>query len=226
MVNPMNRTRSRLVSLLSTVCLIGLSLIASAADRPVRPLKNIDIEISGAVIDSDTKMPVSGAYVVVFYGSPSKNPSLLYDHCVKVKGTYVDVNGKFSFAAERLDNMVLDSVYAVASNYYYGRSNPAGRGLVIELMKWDLSDSVSHDSIKQRLFYDQDQLLSKASLDCWRAPTREDAAAAIPALKILKESFLKYYLKDSGREGVARAENIHRIIHLLEQLPTNASTSN
>lgn len=149
----MKRTKSRFISLLSTACLIGFSLVAGAADRPVRPLKNIDIEISGSVIDSDTKMPVSGAYVVVFYGAPSKNTSYLYDHCVKVKGTYVDVDGKFKFAAERLDDMVLGSVYAMASNYYYGSSDPNGKGLVIELMKRDLSDKPNHDSIKQRLGY-------------------------------------------------------------------------
>ena len=52
---------------------------AVAAGPIIRSLKDIDVELSGAVVDRDTKKPVNGAYVFVVYGAPSKNPNILYE---------------------------------------------------------------------------------------------------------------------------------------------------
>jgi len=219
----MNRIRPLLNSLVVVAGIIFCTnTAANTADRPVRPLKNIDVEINGSVIDRDTKKPVVGAYVAVIYGAPSKNPNILYSHCVKVKGSFVGADGTFRFAPEKLDDMVLGYINVVAPDYYYGSANP-GKGLAIELIKRELSDNFNSDSVKRNLHSYQHQLLSHSSFDCWRAPTREDAAAAIPGLEILRGLFLKYHLENNGSMGVGHSKEVSRIIYLLNQLPSRSS---
>lgn len=221
----MSLIRLLVISLLSLTSIISVNPIAGAADRQVRPLKNIDVEITGSVVDRDTKKPVVGAYVAMFYEAPSKNPNILYSHCVKVKGSFVGAPGTFRFAPEKLDDMLLGYMTVVAPDYYYANAN-SGKGLVIELIKREVSDNLSTDSVKRDLHSYQYQLLSKSSFDCWHAPTREDAAAAIPGLEILRELFLKYHLENNGSMGVSHAQQVSRIIHLLKQLPTKSTTTN
>ena len=221
----MSRFQSLLAPLLSVFCLSGIGYIAHAADRTTRALKDIDVEISGSVIDRETKKPISGAYVFVVYGAPSKEPNVLYDGCIKIKGTYVDESGMFRFAPEKLDDMVLGYVQAVAPDYYHGSSNTRGKGLVIEMIKRDLSDNFDSDSVKRDLHGSEHGLLSKSTLDCWKAGTRQDAAAAIPALEILKAQFVKYQLGNNGSIGLDLAQQASRIIHLLKLLPAKSSNS-
>ncbi len=220
----MNRIQSLLIPLLSVFSLFSVGQITEAADRPARPLTNIDVEISGSVIDRDSKKPVNGAYVFVVYGAPSKNPNYLYDHCVKVKGTYVDENGAFRLAQEKLDDMILGYVQVVAPDYYRGGSSAMSKGMVIEMIKRDISDDFNGDSVKRDLHGDERTLLNKSKLDCWRATTREDAAAAIPALEILKIQFIKYHRGNNGAMGVGLAQEASRIIHLLKLLPAKQLT--
>ena len=189
--------------------------IVESAERP--KLKAGDV-ISGRVVDSESKLPVARAYAVLIYGAPSKDPNILFSHCVKTRGAFVNADGSYSFNADWVDGLVPDFVTIVAPDYFSGGST--GRGETTDLVKRTPEETFRGDFKKSFAHDYQYQLLSASSLDCWRAKSRDDAAAAIPALRILRESFLKYYLGNSGGIGLGHAKEIDRIIYLLQQLPS------
>ncbi len=211
----MRKSRT-LASLVASIMLLVIGQDIGAEERPNLRVNDI---ISGRVIDKDSKLPIEGAYAVIVYGPPSKNPNILFDHCLKTKGTYVDSQGFFRFKAEWIEGLTPDFVTIVAPDYFFGGS--AGGGGVIELIKRDPpAESFNADATKRHLHDYQYHLLASSQLDCWRAKTKEDAAAAIPALQILRGLFLMYYLENNGAIGVDRAKEIDRIIFLLNQLPS------
>lgn len=99
--------------------LLGVSTLAYCAPADWFGLRKPDFELTGQVLDFDTKQPIEGAYVLAVYQNISSAwfvGSSLY--CVKTKGMYSDKDGYFHFPVEKLDRMSPGHVYAIKPDYF------------------------------------------------------------------------------------------------------------
>jgi hypothetical protein len=174
--------------------------------------EKIDYELTGRVLDSVTKQPLEGAYVVAVYmGGGSTFAGHSGSWCRKTLGMYTKADGKFNFPVE--GRGLMNPTWPVAIKPGYGT------------MTYDPKNEDKMLSDTKRYYTDQNMLLTpqdpaKPDLTfqdgeayCTRAKSRQDAAAANEFYKIALAEHVKY------RAPTDRVEIYQRIIARLESLP-------
>jgi hypothetical protein len=79
----------------------------------------IDFELTGAVLDNETKQPIEGAYVVAVYKKRVAGPAAIFSYCFKTKGMYTAQDGRFHFPVEKLDGYSPYSVDAIKTGFFF-----------------------------------------------------------------------------------------------------------
>jgi hypothetical protein len=99
--------------------LLGTSTLAYCAPADWFGLRKPNFELTGQVLDFDTKQPIEGAYVLAVYQTISSawlvGSSL---NCVKTKGMLSDKEGRFHFPVEKLDQMSPGELHAIKPDYF------------------------------------------------------------------------------------------------------------
>jgi hypothetical protein len=208
------------------LCLVTLMALAKESPKPVDT--DIDFDVVGTVTESGTGRPIEGAYVAVNYRLRGSGPDPRFGgaaECRKVKGAYTDRNGAFRIPAERVDGLVTAFVYAAAPGFYVvQQTSPAPTrheirttplpSVPLELRKRLSRFEIQGDGNLWTFHNDYTNVAtSQYGLDCWKAASREDAAPALPYLRIVQRESVKH-------GGTAEHHwTIERIVFLLESLP-------
>lgn len=192
-------------------------LVASTASlgSPLDASKKIDFELTGTVIDADTKLPIEGAYVVATYKTLKSDMAATKSSCLKTKGMYTAADGRYHFPVEKLDGRSPFATNAIKQGYvlkdrqlpdplvWKKQDAPAYRGRDIYLVKQDPSDPRWRFSDNQEV--------------CEEASTREAAAAGVQFLKIDLSERKRYGSRDQGIPA------LERMIQRLSELPSETT---
>jgi len=177
---------------------IALCILLAAA----RPAFSSSPEITGRVLDFQSRQPIAGAYVVSIYVVVRGDIAASAIWCVKTKGTTTDASGGFRFAAEPADDIRPHVVSAIKADYR-GDSMPAiGADRNIYLRRQDpKAPALVHGSSYEF---------------CDHAPYYEDAAAGLEYLKMAEREREKY---GAPKNSLKSAQYL---IDRLEALPRRA----
>jgi ankyrin repeat protein len=200
----------RNLAVMSTVLLINLAG-CSGSILPA-PLK------SGTVIDSITGKPVAGAYVLAIY---MNGGAVWFGHssswCENTLGVYTTADGKFSFPTRDSRGRWLGDVGAIKPDY-----KPVNLFEARDALK--LKGENIADIEKNVFLAHQDPARPKLNFssietNCYRAKTRQDAAAAI--------SFLRLALAEEEEYGASnqRLKSTWDSITMLNALPNEFGKS-
>lgn len=179
--------------------------------------QKIDFELTGKVLDKQTKEPIAGAYVMASYRTVRADAAAIANWCVKTRGMYTDGGGNYHFPVEKRDGYSPFSVCAIKPDY-----------TLCEAVKPDpeLWKKQNAQAYTGRIIYLTKQNPSKPDLRfsygdeiCDHAPSREDAAAGVEFMKIQQREKAKY---GASREALDAGQEI---IHELEGLPTASSAA-
>lgn len=174
---------------------------------------NIDFELTGAVLDNETKQPIEGAYVVAVYKKRVAGPAAIFSYCFKTKGMYTAQDGRFHFPVEKLDGYSPYSVDAIKPGFFFVRpvypkpavwrqqGPEAYTGRDIYLAKQD----PAKPSFK----------LSGINVHCTHADTPVDTAAA--------REFLKIELTEFTRLGADR-QDLERLDYFIQRMASPDQT--
>lgn len=205
-----------LMTLQVTVTVLALG-VGGCAALELRP---IDFELTGRVLDRDTRQPIEGAYVIAVYQEMAGDFIIgIKTWCVKTRGMYTDVDGQYHFPVERLDGASPDiTAYAIKPGYVHVGWSKAPTA---EEMRHQNAEVYSRRDIylaPQNPTQPNWKLDLRESGDyCWRAKVREDAAASAQFLRIELAEFRRL-----GREEWAQ-EIIAKRVADLESLPPKVS---
>ena len=155
--------------------------------------EKIDFELTGRVLDKETKEPIEGAYVIAKYMSVVAGPAAVASHCVKTKGMYTGKDGKFHFPVEKRDGYSPLDVEAIKIDYSYWTT--------------DIKPDHIHHQQTAEAYTDRNVYLIKqdpnnpsffgGAVDCLYAKNSEDVAASVEYYKIKKAQSIKYN-RDKG----------------------------
>ncbi len=184
--------------LLLAVALFSLTTLASCS--PPWAEKPIDFELTGQVLDYDTKQPIEGAYVLAVYEKVDLGPAASARYCVKTKGMVSDKEGRFHFPVEKLDSHSPTIVHAIKPDYFLKTWKMPGDELVKAQNKATYSDW--HVYLKK-------QDVAKPSFQhgaqqCTQPESREAVEANIHFFEIELAEMIKYDATDSGRASKER----------------------
>jgi hypothetical protein len=98
---------------------VALSLTMAAACELPAADGVINFELTGQVLDFDTKQPIEGAYVLAVYEKVDLGMAGAARYCVKTKGMVSDKEGHFHFPVEKLDNNSPSMVFAIKPDHYF-----------------------------------------------------------------------------------------------------------
>lgn len=87
--------------------------------------KKIGFELTGRVLDNETKQPLEGAFVIAIYKEIKSGFAATANYCVKTRGMYTSKDGKFQFPIEKLNGNSPYWVSAIKPDYYYVTSRIA-----------------------------------------------------------------------------------------------------
>jgi hypothetical protein len=170
--------------------LFSLTACSSQYDK-----EKLTYELTGTVMDSVTKQPIEGAYVLVaYYGGGGTAFGHNSRWCQKTLGMYTKADGKYRFPAVSSNSVTANMPISVPMVIKPGYRNVA----------WVVTNDV--DQSRKRKLWLTDQNLTVAPQDpakpdmnyqsvqayCYRASTKPDAAAAIEFLKIELREFIAY----------------------------------
>ena len=115
--------------LLTASALLGLSTLAYCAPDDYWGLRKIDYELTGRVLNHDTKEPIDGAYVIAAYFHSAGDFSGSSRSCVKTLGMTTGKDGAFNFPPDpraygkgwlRWESRSRwPEVYAIKADYFY-----------------------------------------------------------------------------------------------------------
>ncbi len=201
--------RASIISLSITACVAALSASADAR-------KKIDFELSGTVVDFDTKEPIEGAYVVASYKVLRSDFATTASFCVKTKGMYTGKDGKYRFPVEKLDGRSPFTTNAIKSGYFFKDSSYPDSQL------WKRQDAEAYSRrdifLKRQDPSDADWHLSDGEEVCYAASNREAAGAGITFMKLR----LAEYKRLKGREDAI--QSFEEQIRRLETLPSETAS--
>lgn len=190
---------------LAAVALSSTALVSCAKnDVP----EKIDFEFTGRVLDKETNQPIEGAYVIAIYKEVVVASGGVASHCVKTKGMYSGVDGKFHFPVEKRD----------------GRSPATAEAIKIDYSMWttDIKPDRIHALQNAEAYTDRNVYLLKqdplkprffgGDVYCVHAKNKEDVAASVEYYKHRRAQRVKY------NTGQASLDNIDSMIRTLETL--------
>jgi hypothetical protein len=193
--------------------LLGASTLAYCAPADWFGLRKPDFELTGQVLDFDTKQPIEGAYVLAVYEKVDLGIAGAARYCVKTKGMTSDKEGRFHFPVERLDSNSPSIVHAIKSDYF--------------LQTWKLPKGKSVEAQDKETYSDWRVYLKKQDaakpdfqygfIGCYRPESNEAIEAAIQFTKIEMSEQIKY-----GRDGKNPAEGIE----LMQRAASRAEPTN
>lgn len=173
----------------------------------------INFELTGRVLDKDTKEPIEGAYVLAIYEKVDMGFAASARYCVKTKGMMSDKEGKFHFPIEKLDGNSPHQVVAIKPDYYFRG------GKQVSEESWKKQNKETHSN---RDVYLKKQDAAKLSFqfgegECSRPESRDAAQASIQFLEFEKAELVRLgsqfeWFKNS-------VEIIHRRIKRLQSAP-------
>lgn len=162
---------------LLAVTLLSLTSIAACSPPWAR---KADFELTGQVLDFDTKQPIEGAYVLAVYEKVDLGIAGAARYCVKTKGMLSDKDGSFHFPIDKLDGNSPHMVYAIKADYF--------------LREWELPPSDANraqtkQAYTNRHVYLKKQDASKPSFQhgfsyCERSESRAAVESAVQFLEI------------------------------------------
>jgi hypothetical protein len=79
------------------------------------------LQITGSVIDAETKQPIDHAYVLASYKVVRSGLAATKSFCVKTLGMYTGPDGRYQFPVERLDGLSPLSTNAIKPGYYFDK---------------------------------------------------------------------------------------------------------
>jgi hypothetical protein len=171
---------------LLAVTLLSLTSIAACSPPWAR---KADFELTGQVLDFDTKQPIAGAYVLAVYEKVDLGIAGAARYCVKTKGMLSDKDGSFHFPIDKLDGNSPHMVYAIKADYF--------------LREWELPPSDANraqtkQAYTNRHVYLKRQEVGKPSFQhgfslCERAPSSEAVESAVTFLEIMRVEERKYF---------------------------------
>lgn len=163
-----------------------LSLTGIAACSPPWARK-ADFELTGQVLDFDTKQPIEGAYVLAVYEKVDLGIAGAARYCVKTKGMLSDKDGSFHFPIDKLDGNSPHMVYAIKADYF--------------LREWELPPSDANRAQTKQAYTNRHVYLKKQEVgkyqpgypygECSRPESREAAAANIKYLQLEKDELTR-----------------------------------
>lgn len=179
--------------------------------------QKIDFELTGTVLDKQTKQPIAGAYVMASYRSVKADTAAIANWCVKTRGMYTDEGGNYHFPVEKRDGYSPYLVCAIKPDYTNCEMVKPDRAV------WEKQNAEAYAG---RIIYltKQNRLRPDLSFSygeeiCDHAPSHEDAAAGVEFLKIEQSEKAKYGASkgalDAGQD----------LILMLEGLPAASSAS-
>jgi hypothetical protein len=195
---------------------IALALAcATASCAPLDNLRAVDFELTGRVLDADTKEPIDGAYVIAAYKIVRVGPAAVASFCVKTKGMYTGKDGSYHFPVEKLDGRSPYLAQAIKSGYYWKKttardSEPRARQDAAAYGGWDIF-------LKKQDPAKPDFQLGNGEEVCVDAPTIEAAAAGIEYLRLELAEMERYGRGEQQRSGIKGQ------IEWLERLHTEAA---
>jgi hypothetical protein len=189
---------------LLAVTLLSLTSIAACSPPWAR---KADFELTGQVLDFDTKQPIEGAYVLAVYEKVDLGIAGAARYCVKTKGMLSDKDGSFHFPIDKLDGNSPHMVYAIKADYF--------------LREWELPPSDANRAQTKQAYTNRHVYLKKQEVgapeyllreyrECGRPETRSAIEANITFLAIKKSEYVRLQMGD------ARIKNIESMIQSLE----------
>jgi hypothetical protein len=200
---------------LATMRAISILTIAftctAAGGAPWDALRKIDFELTGTVLDADTKQPIEGAFVVASYKIQRSSLAATASFCVKTKGMYTGKDGKYHFPVEKLDGRNPFATNAIKPDYFWKDSE------LPESELWKKQNAAAYAGrdiyLKMQDPENPNWHFSDGEEVCNEAPTREAAAAGVEFLRFSLAEDIKYSAREQGRRSVERT------IQRLESLP-------
>jgi hypothetical protein len=170
-------------------------------------------EMTGAVLDSATKAPLGGAYVVAIYEETVGNMLVSVQRCRRVRGMTTGPDGKFHFPVERLDGQSPSTIRAIKPGYYTDRL-----GKEPDPDEWKRQTKQAYQGWEILLSKQDEQkpMLSDytvADVHCRNASKRSDESAGIEYLRIVESEFRRY---NAGSRAIS---DIQSLIESLEAIP-------
>ncbi len=210
--NP-QRIKNRRCQRLASLAIASISLTACSAPAPK---DNAPYELTGTVMDSVTKQPIEGAYVLVaYYGGGGTGFGHNSRWCQKTAGMYTKADGKYRFPATASNSVTANMPISVPTAIKPGYGN----------VTWIVTNDVDQNGKRKLWLIGQNLLLTPqdsakpdlgfrvGEADCWRAKSRQDAAAGAEFLKIRLDEFTKHGF---GSEHTGR---MREAIKDLQELP-------
>jgi len=99
------------------VAAVALGSVAAYC-APPGTFRRIDFDLTGRVLDEDTKAPIEGAYVVGNYLESRSSMAASVFACIKTVGTYSDKSGNYRLPIDKLDAISPQDVTAIKQGYY------------------------------------------------------------------------------------------------------------
>jgi hypothetical protein len=171
------------------------------------------LEMTGTVLDSATKAPLEGAYVVAIYQEPIRSIAVSTHRCRKVKGMTTGPDGSFHFPVEKLDGESPSAAVAIKLGYYL--DHLGGIPSAVEQRRQN------KEAYSNRVVYlsKQDEkapVFISYSLDdvfCTYAKSRVDAAGGAEYIRIALGELRRY---GAGQQAIS---DLEYMIRRLERLP-------
>jgi hypothetical protein len=187
----------------------------AASGAPWDALRKIDFELTGTVLDVDTKQPIEGAFVVASYKIQRSSLAATASFCVKTKGMYTGKDGKYHFPVEKLDGRNPFSTNAIKPGYFWKDTE------LPESALWKKQNAAAYSGrdiyLKKQDPANLNWHFSDGEEVCDEAPTREAAAAGIEFLKLKLAEKIQYGDGEQGKRGS------QELIEMLQQLPSETS---
>jgi hypothetical protein len=109
--------RTKLCACMTAMAIAWTATPHWARSQPPKPA----LDITGTVIDAETKQPIDRAYVLASYKVVRSGLATTKSFCVKTLGMYTGPDGKYRFPVERLDGVSPLSTNAIKPGYYLDR---------------------------------------------------------------------------------------------------------
>lgn len=190
---------------------------AAVAESAGSRIPAIPFELTGTVLDWNTKQPLPGAYVLASYRAKAGFTTW----CVKTRGMYTAPDGKFHFPVEKLDGLNPYIVSAIKPDYVHvirGEEIPSP-----EVFRKQNADSYGN----RKLFLAKqdsrapDFRFGYGDEFCNHAPTPEAARAGVQFLRIELSEMIKY---GAGEQQIGAVRSMIRLVGFAEESDTTTKS--